>query len=81
LHPRRILIVTISSCVLGIGSLCLLGGCNDEYRTTGTQVQLTPEDKAEIEGMRAAMKQRRAEEKQEQAEKKKERIAERKKKR
>jgi hypothetical protein len=68
LHPRRIITIVIASGGLGLGCLSLLGGCSDESKTTGTQLQLTPKDKAEIEEMRGAMKGQRAELKQEQAE-------------
>jgi len=71
LHPRRIVTTVVASGGLALGCLCLLGGCSDETKTTGTQVQLTPKDKAEIEDMRAAMKGQRATVKQEQAEEKK----------
>jgi hypothetical protein len=62
LHPRRIVIIVIAS--VGLGCLSLLGGLylldafKVESQTTGTQVQLTPTDKADIEAMRATMKQR-----------------------
>jgi hypothetical protein len=63
LRPRRLVtIVTFA----GIGLGCFLQlGCGDDSKTTGTQVQLTEKDKAEIEGMRAAMKAQRAVQKQE----------------
>jgi len=57
--------IAIASSGLGLGCLTLLGGCTDETKTTGTQVQLTPKDKADIEDMRAAMKGHRADAKQE----------------
>jgi hypothetical protein len=58
---------------VGLGCLSLLSGCGDDSRTTGTQLQLTPKDKAEIEGMRGTMKEQRAELKQERAELRKKR--------
>ena len=66
MHTRRL--VTIVIVFGGVGLACLLQvGCGDESKTTGTQVQLTEKDKAEIDGMRAAMKAQRAAEKQEKA--------------
>ena len=46
----------------------LLGGCGDESKTTGTQLQISPEVKAEMNDMGAAQKEARAERKQERAE-------------
>jgi hypothetical protein len=63
LHRRRLLSIAVTSS--GLGCLALLSGCTDESKTGGTQVQLTPKDKAEIEDMRAAMKGHRVEVKQE----------------
>ena len=68
MHPRRILIIFIPTVGLGLGCLSLLSGCGDDSKTTGTQVQLSPKDKAEIEAMRGTMKGQRAELKQERAE-------------
>jgi len=67
MHPRRLITIVIISGGLGLGCL-LVPGCGDESKTTGTQLQLTPADKAEIEGMRGAMKGQKAELKQERAE-------------
>ena len=39
LQPRRIANIVIASGGLGLGCLSLLGGCGDESKTTGTQVQ------------------------------------------
>jgi len=74
LHPRRILTTVIASGGLGLGCLSLFGGCADETKTTGTQLQLTPADRAQIEDMRAAMKGHRVEQKQEKAEAKKKKV-------
>jgi len=65
LQPRRIATIVIASGGLGLGCLSLLGGCGDESRTTGTQVQLTPEDRSLIDSMKGAMKGQRAAEKAE----------------
>ncbi len=67
MHPRRLITIVIVSGGLGLGCL-FVPGCNDESKTTGTQLQLSPKDKAEIEGMRGAMKGQKAELKQERAE-------------
>lgn len=69
----RIVSIVIASGGLGLGSLALLGGCADESKTTGTQLQLTPADQAAIDDMRAAMKGHRAAQKQERIEDRKER--------
>ena len=66
MHPRRILTIAIASGGLALGCVSMLGGCSDESRTTGTQVQLTPEKKAEIESMRGVMRGQKATAKQEQ---------------
>jgi hypothetical protein len=50
---------------LGLGCLGLCGGCSDESKTTGTQLQLTPEDREVLKG---AMKGRRAAQQEERAE-------------
>jgi hypothetical protein len=68
LHPRRIVITVITSGGLGLGCLFLLGGCGDDSKTTGTQLQISPEVKAELDDMRSAQKDVRAERKQEKAE-------------
>jgi len=67
---RRLGTIVIASAGVGLGCL-FQAGCGDESKTTGTQVQLTPKDKAEIEDMRAAMKAQRAAEKQERVEQRK----------
>jgi hypothetical protein len=46
--------------VFGIGCLFLLNGCGDDSKTTGTQLQMSPEVKAELEDMRSVMKEERA---------------------
>jgi hypothetical protein len=70
MHPRRFITIIIMSSGLGLVGF-LASGCGDDSKTTGTQLQLTPKDKAEIEGMRNAMKGQRAAEKQENAENRK----------
>jgi len=60
LKPARIANIVFASGGIGLICLSMLGGCGDESRTTGTQVQLTDKDRAEIEDMRAAMKGQRA---------------------
>jgi len=66
LQPRRIAIIVIASGGLGLGCLCLLGGCGDESKTSGTQVQISPADKAIDESVRGEMKKQRGETKKEQ---------------
>ena len=64
MHPRRLVSTLVA--FAGVGIVCLPQlGCGDDSKTTGTQLQLTEKDKAEIEGMRAAMKGQRAVQKQE----------------
>jgi len=67
LHPRRFIIILLATIVLGLGSLALLSGCGDDSKTTGTQVQISPERKAAIKDMREAQKEVRAERKAERA--------------
>jgi hypothetical protein len=67
LHARRIVISVIASGGLGLGCLSLLGGCGDDSKTTGTQLEMSPEVKAELDDMRSAQKEVRAERKQERA--------------
>jgi len=45
---------------MAIGSLTLLSGCTDEAKTTGTQVQVTEQQKREMDEMNAAIKAERA---------------------
>lgn len=68
MSPRRLTIILLSS--LGPGLLCLglSGGCGDDSKTTGTQLQISPEVKAELDDMRSAQKEARAERKRERAE-------------
>jgi hypothetical protein len=68
MHPRRLFATLIQTGGVGLLCLCLTGGCTDETKTTGTQVQLTEKDRAEIDAMRAAMKGRPATQKQEEKE-------------
>jgi hypothetical protein len=48
---------------LGIACLAFSGGCGDDSKTTGTQVQMSPAVKAEIVDMKSAQKELRAERK------------------
>jgi len=68
LHSRRIISIVTASGGLVLGCLLLLGGCSDESKTTGTQLQLSPEDKAKIEDMRGVMKGQKAALRQERVE-------------
>jgi hypothetical protein len=68
LHPMRIVTIVIAAGGIGLGCLSLLCGCGDESKTTGTQLQLTPQDKAMIEDMRSVMKTERAAQKRERVE-------------
>jgi hypothetical protein len=68
LHPRRIGFTIISSTGLVLGCLFFLSsGCGGDSKTTGTQVQISPEVKAELDDMRSAQKEVRAERKAEKA--------------
>ena len=73
MHSRRNVIISITICGLGLGCLSLLNGCGDESRTTGTQVQMSPEVKAELEDMKSVQKDERAARKAERATQKKRR--------
>jgi hypothetical protein len=63
-RPRRF-IITVFFGGLGLGSFFVFGGCSDESRTTGTQLQISPEVKEEIDDMKSAQKEQRAERKKE----------------
>ena len=67
MRPRRIVVIAIMSGGFALGCLSLLGGCSDESRTTGTQLQISPAVKAELDDMKSAQKELRAERKQERA--------------
>jgi len=71
LQPRRIATIIIVSGGLGLGCLCMLGGCADETRTTGTQLQISPERKAMFGDMQKEMKKEKAELKSDRAARKK----------
>lgn len=45
---------------MALPSLVLLSGCGDETKTTGTQVQVTEQQKKEMDEMNAAIKAERA---------------------
>ena len=65
---RRSTVFTVAAALaIGLVSLFLLGGCGDESKTTGTQLQISPEVKAEMNDMGAAQKEVRAERKQERS--------------
>ena len=57
----------------GLCGLCLLTGCGDDSKTSGSQVQMSPEVKAEINDMRSAQKEALAERKAAAAQKRKKR--------
>jgi hypothetical protein len=67
MYSRRFFVTLVPSLGLGLVCLCLSGGCDDS-KTTGTQLQMSPEVKAEINDMKAAMKEQRAERKRERLE-------------
>ena len=67
MHARRIIRSVIASGLVGLGFVCIQGGCGDDSRTTGSQLRISPEVKAEMDDMRAAQKDVRAERKQEKA--------------
>jgi hypothetical protein len=69
LHPRRIVGLVFASGGLVLGCLGLLGGCGDDSKTTGTQVQMSPEVKAQLDDMKSAQQSQRAERKQERGSK------------
>ncbi len=60
MHTRRSFISLMSAG--GLGFLFPLTGCDDS-KTSGTQVQLSPEVKAEINDMKSAQKELRDERK------------------
>ena len=65
--PRRF-VFTILLSGLALGSFFAIGGCGgDESRTTGTQLQISPEVKAELDDMKSAQKEERAERKADRA--------------
>ncbi len=71
MYPRRIVIMVFAFSGLGLGSLFLLGGCGGDSTTTGTQLQISPEVKAELEDMKATQKEIMAERKAKMGKKKK----------
>jgi hypothetical protein len=59
MHSRRIALIPMS---LGaFGCFLLVAGCGDDSRTTGTQLQISPAVKAEINDMKSAQKEIMAE--------------------
>jgi hypothetical protein len=72
MQSRRLFATLIPTGGVGLLCLCLTGGCTDETKTTGTQLQLTEDDKAVINAMRDANKGRRTAAKQDNQEKAKE---------
>jgi hypothetical protein len=69
MQSRRIATIFASAC--GLGCLFVLTGCGDDSRTSGSQLQMSPAVKAEIEDMRSAQKEARAERKSATAKKSK----------
>jgi hypothetical protein len=67
MYTRRSLVKLAASGGLGLICLGLSGGCSDDSKTTGTQLQISPEVKAEIEDMKSAQKELRAERKAKRA--------------
>jgi hypothetical protein len=67
LDRRFIVITVLASFGLALGSVLLSSGCSDESKTTGTQVQISPEVKEQLDDMRSAQKEVRAERKAERA--------------
>jgi hypothetical protein len=51
----------------GFGAAVFLSGCGDDSKTTGTQLEMSPEVKAELDDMKSAQKEVRAERKAERA--------------
>jgi len=70
MHARRF-VALFASAGFGVGCL-FAAGCADETKTTGTQLQLTEDDKAVINAMKDANKGRRTAAKQDNQEKAKE---------
>ena len=67
MRPQRF-VFTIFFGGLALGSFFALGGCGgDESKTTGTQLQLSPAVKAELDDMKSAQKEARAERKADRA--------------
>ena len=63
MYTRRSLATLAASFGLGLICLGLSGGCGDDSKTTGTQLQISPEVKAEIDDMKSEQKELRAERK------------------
>ena len=63
MDTRRSLVTLAASFGLGLICLGLSGGCADDSKTTGTQLKISPEVKAEIDNMKSAQKELRAERK------------------
>ena len=63
MHPRRLFAMLLPPGGVGLLCLCLSGGCGDDSKTTGTQVQISPEMRAELDDMKAVQKEVRAERK------------------
>jgi hypothetical protein len=69
MYLRRIVIIFMSMC--GTGCLFLAAGCSDDSTKSGTQLQISPAVKAEINDMKAAQKELMAERKAAAGKKKK----------
>jgi hypothetical protein len=61
MDSRRIVITVVAFGGLGFCCIPLLSGCSDDSKTTGTQVQMSPAVKAEIEDMKSTQKELMAE--------------------
>jgi hypothetical protein len=67
MRASRSLITAGFSLGIGLVALVPMGGCGDDSKTTGTQFQLSPQAKADLEDMRAAQAEQRAERQRERA--------------
>jgi hypothetical protein len=61
MQARRNVIIPVSLCLFGC--FFLLAGCGDDSKTSGTQLQMSPAVKAEINDMKSAQKEIMAERK------------------
>jgi hypothetical protein len=68
MHLRRLFTTLLPLGGVGLFCLCLAGGCGDDSKTTGTQIRISPEVKADLDDMKAAQKEVRAERKRERDE-------------
>jgi outer membrane murein-binding lipoprotein Lpp len=63
MHRLRLVINMVAAGGLAIGCLVISGGCSDDSKTTGTQLKISPEVKAEIDNLKSSQKALRAERK------------------